>query len=303
MHGKTDSDGRFLFEGVGPGTVEVHTSLGLRSLNLLADTELDLDFQIRSLTGIVVDADSGAAIAGARVMLISSPLEFTRDGITGGDGRFHFKSVPDAPLQALVHKEGYASSGLPLAPEELAGQEVEIRLQAGEQLIVRAIPAAGKLPSGRTIAAVFSATGALQAFSQAVPDTEGLLRFSGLPSGTQRMVFAPEHYAIVQLTVTIPGGPYPMVLEPETSMVLRIPPIAGAPALVSCRLLQNGEPFFHPALLLGWEGYASDTGFVEVPIGGLPSGSWTVEVTTADGRVLRGQATTSPGQPAVAVLE
>ena len=84
----------------------------------------------RRLSGVVRDASTRAAVAGARVAMEASPGEdsvLVRTGtFTGADGRFELEGVPDAPVSISVESERYNRRIVTLARGRT---EVEVSLR------------------------------------------------------------------------------------------------------------------------------------------------------------------------------
>ena len=96
-----------------------------------ARVERDLRLRAgRQLSGVVRDASTRAAVAGARVAMEASPGEdsvLVRSGtFTGADGRFELEGVPDAPVSISVESERYNRRIVTLARGRT---EVEVSLR------------------------------------------------------------------------------------------------------------------------------------------------------------------------------
>jgi len=142
-----DPDGRWEVRGLAAGTwelqalaadsgpsdrvrVELPTSPGAR-------VEKDLRLHGgRHLTGVVRDASTQQAVAGARVAMESSPGEdsvLVRTGtFSGPDGRFELEGLPDVPASVAVEAEGYNRRIVTL-PRGRTEVEVALRPVANDQ--------------------------------------------------------------------------------------------------------------------------------------------------------------------------
>jgi hypothetical protein len=142
-----DPDGRWEVRGLAAGTwelqalaadsgpsdrvrVELPTSPGAR-------VEKDLRLHGgRHLTGVVHDANTQQPVAGARVVMESSPGEdsvLVRTGtFSGPDGRFELEGLPDVPASVAVEAEGYNRRIVTL-PRGRTEVEVALRPVANDQ--------------------------------------------------------------------------------------------------------------------------------------------------------------------------
>jgi hypothetical protein len=117
-----DPDGRFEVRGLNAGTWELQAlardtgpSERVRvDLPASPGARVEKDLRLRAgrkLQGVVRDANSHAAVAGARVALETSPGEdsvLVRTGtFTGPDGRFELEGLPDSPVSVAVEADRY----------------------------------------------------------------------------------------------------------------------------------------------------------------------------------------------------
>lgn len=107
-----------------------------------------------TISGTVTAKESGAAIEGAEVKLISGDVEYA--GTTGADGRYEFAVKQDALTYDMeVAKEGYftyRSNGISFA-EGSAVKDVEMDEATGINIMSVSIPAEGEVNSTMTVKA------------------------------------------------------------------------------------------------------------------------------------------------------
>lgn len=107
-----------------------------------------------TISGTVTAKESGTAIEGAEVKLISGDVEY--NGTTGADGRYEFAVKQDALTYNMeVAKEGYftyRSSGISFA-EGSAVKDVEMDEATGINIVSVSIPAEGEVNSTMTVKA------------------------------------------------------------------------------------------------------------------------------------------------------
>lgn len=102
--------------------------------------------------------------------------------------------------------------------------------------------------------------------------------------------------------VTAPGPPVTVPLGPAATLEITVPALEGSETVAEAELLDAaGRPFQRS----GWGVTSSRWKLMRGSgrITGLPAGTWTVRVTTPDGRTWTGTATTAPGADARLVLE
>jgi Carboxypeptidase regulatory-like domain/PDZ domain len=117
-----DPDGRFEVRGLNAGTWELQAlardtgpSERVRvDLPASPGARVEKDLRLRAgrkLQGVVRDANSHAAVEGARVAMETSPGEdsvLVRTGtFTGPDGRFELEGLPDSPVSVAVEADRY----------------------------------------------------------------------------------------------------------------------------------------------------------------------------------------------------
>ncbi|MGA8808526.1 MAG: carboxypeptidase regulatory-like domain-containing protein [Thermoanaerobaculia bacterium] len=93
-----------------------------------ASGTFDIDIHGATLRGRVVDARSGAPVAGALVLLMSK-LPANSSARTDSDGRFTIEAIPDATYDLQVNREQYAVASQPVVVANGSTPEVEVRME------------------------------------------------------------------------------------------------------------------------------------------------------------------------------
>lgn len=131
---RTDSRGRFSAKEVEAGAVDVNgAQSGYRSaqeqilLEALQTVDATLELEpitTGTVTGVVVDAESGAAIAGAAVRAAEI------SGTSGDDGRFVLENVEAGRLEVAASKALFISGSTPVALAAMDTVETRVELEA-----------------------------------------------------------------------------------------------------------------------------------------------------------------------------
>jgi protocatechuate 3,4-dioxygenase beta subunit len=131
LTGTTDAAGRFVLGGIPPGVYEVHARLVTdagelaapprRGLTIEPGARAVLSFALSGgavLSGVVVDEESGAPIAGARVRVGTETLAaLPRVVTTGADGSFRLAGLEDRVHRLTIEDDVHAPEiGLEAAP-------------------------------------------------------------------------------------------------------------------------------------------------------------------------------------------
>jgi hypothetical protein len=132
-----------------------------------------------------------------------------------------------------------------------------------------------------------------------VPGEAGRVTLDRLPPGTWHLLVAGDGTGVAELEVTVPGAPRSVELPPSCELTVNVPELAESNRNGEVRLSRgDGQPFIG----LGWGGEpvpSWDLYLGRARIPRLPPGSWTVEVTTPDGRRWSAGAVTAPGSTEV----
>ncbi|HEX5759169.1 MAG TPA: carboxypeptidase-like regulatory domain-containing protein, partial [Thermoanaerobaculia bacterium] len=311
---QTDRDGLFRITGLDAGSYEVAAQAGTavvhQKLTLEADREVVLELAGAAVAGRVVDAADRAPLAGVAVRLESADEEprslwwLNRTAVTtDGEGRFRLAEVAAGRWRLRFESDGYAAAAREVTMREgVDVEEVEVALEGTSGLVVEVVGAAGGAPSGVRLAVVDGAGKAILAgwFETGL---EGRVRLKTVPAGSFEVLALAEGLAVGRAAAVVPGAPVRLALPPAAAVELRVPALAGNPALVKVVARgADGAPLRFP----GW-GDRVDSEWNMTSgrrrLDGLPPGAWTIEVRAPDGRVWTGGVTLAPLQTAELVLE
>lgn len=145
---------------------------------------LDQDLPVHELTLTVLDADTGAPIAG-ELQLRFQQEESTRTQRVTADaqGRAQLPDLPPGPCELLAWTADHAPcEPVSLSLERGRTSTVELRLARGRVIAGRVLTAAGAPSSGRV--SVWQRKGERSFRSQASLEADGAFRLAGLPAGT-----------------------------------------------------------------------------------------------------------------------
>lgn len=305
----TDRLGRFRIEDLAAGGYRLQVTSRARAVSQSWDLELtesrrlELDIVAREVHGEVVERRDGEPIPEAMVTFerLSSEGD-TRPAFavtTGSDasGAFRLPLLAAGGYRVTVRKEGY----------ELVERRVEIGAsRASEPLRLRfaLVPSAGlslevKTADGlvpeQVVIAVFAPEGHRVLARGVVPGADGRFELGSLPAGRWHALLHGPGTATVQVELEAPGPPPAVVLPPGGDLRVRVPELVLSPRLGRLVLLgPDGGPFE------GLDETMERTTLWPVvsgtaEISGVPAGTWTVRVTSAEGRVWIGSATAVPG--------
>ena len=287
--GRSDDQGRFVIEGVGPGAGKLHAqAAGWQSLSDLAievppDGIDDLEVVLRrgsaAVAGTVLDPQGAPAID-AHVSLRSQVAKSSGSATTGGDGSFRIDGLDPGSGRILVFHPKYPTLSEALEVEP-GVTRVELQLAAGVEVSGQVIGGDGGPVAGAT---VFLGGHGPAAGRQAVTGGDGNFELVGLDDGAYTLGADHPDYAPLRMPdeVVVAG-------QPIRGLILELDP----GAVLTGRLL--GVEFDElPALVVrAAAGHDKRTGEVDFEaryrIPRVGPGRWRVEATAANG--LRGQRT------------
>jgi hypothetical protein len=140
------SDGTYTAVGLLPGDYTVHVSTAGVSqfqtkYTAATSGTFDIDVHGALLHGRVVDARSGAPLAGARVFLTSrSPANGS--AVTDSDGRFAIDTLADAAYDLHVNRDDYAAALQPVVVTNGSAPDVEVRMEQTPPITIHVTDAA-----------------------------------------------------------------------------------------------------------------------------------------------------------------
>ena len=303
---RTQRDGSFRFEGVSSGSYELAARFGGRPLEVAGDREILLELFTAQISGRVLAEGTGSPIADARVQLQPTVGALRHAyGETQRDGAFALKDVGQGAYDLSVQAEGYASHSRSISVRGSIDQELEVFLQPGLPLVLTVANADGSPPPEEvSVSARDLDSGSwISAFGPVA--SGGQVTLTEIPPGRWEIFcrgYSPET-AWTRGEVEVPGGPYPILLEPQTTLLVSAPGLDSAAQPLEIHLFRDGTAYPFPGQQAVRRYLAQALARGGLPLDFLPPSLWTVEIHSADGRVWRGQARTTLGETVRLELE
>ncbi len=311
--GVTDSRGRFELRGLEPGrhllsVGNFQTGLAHREeIDLTSDRDVVLRVEAARVSGTVLDATDSRPVAGATLRLESlaprsTHWRFSIDAsvTTDSAGFFRFSEASAGPYRLVAHKDGYAPAETPLTLLDGLDQEgLEVLLEPSEGLRVFVTLPSG-LPAAELYAALLDDSGRTLSSGVYSSGAEGTVL--SVPAGEFELLVSAADTATASLRARSPGEPLAIALRAEALLEVRVPALAGEPALAVARVTgADGRPFRS----LRWSITSTEWPLADgrTIVGGLAPGPWIVTVEAPDGRRWQGQATLAAGANPELVLE
>ncbi|GJM21629.1 MAG: hypothetical protein DHS20C15_15440 [Planctomycetota bacterium] len=234
----TDSEGAFSFEGIAPGSYRLvlatadyvpevsETPFELASGQQLAGVELRAR-RGEALGGLVVNADTGAPIEGARVLAARRPSmvnlrantdrRYREAATTDATGRFHVRGFEEAKLRVWVSANGYVRT-----EQDVTAGDLDLRVELQRSLKMSGVVISledaepvtdylvGLVPSGGLVnmaALAGGGSGPEPVLPERVRDPDGRFQLTGLRAGSYELsVNAPGFARSVLEGVTLERG-------------------------------------------------------------------------------------------------
>ncbi|MEM8961661.1 MAG: carboxypeptidase-like regulatory domain-containing protein [Acidobacteriota bacterium] len=296
--GTVDFEGTYRIEGLRAGTWTVWARLARNDSMATGQVEvpengeavLDLDMEENdgkaTLSGRVLSA--GEAVIGASVQLIGVDVQVRKGGSSGANGRYRIEGVDAGRYR--VEASG-TSGGTAVETIEIAG-DLELDLELVETRVtgwvesVDGEPLSGAVirlePEDQTRTPIWA--GLLNVAS----DSRGRFVFDTIPPGTYTARVTKAGYGAEQRQLTLTEGDQrdiQFILEPATGLRLRLREAATglAPTRVQIAVLDATGSMI--------EGGGFSVADGEVVLSSVPSGSFTVLVTSAGSAVMKMNAT------------
>jgi hypothetical protein len=310
---ETDWQGRFRFDDLdadtywlgltNPGKLVVHNQL----VEVAADHEVTIRLERSSVSGAVVHADSREPLAEARVTLRhvaeGEMPEFLIAGSTDAAGVFQLPEVPAGHYLLDVTRDGYSPVQRELevpSGRDVSGVEVALHPSPGLELAVRL--ASGRMPRALHLRLLSSAGELVLADTKAVPP-DGKVRISTVPQGTFTLIASAPAGAITVLQLSSPGQPVAVTLPDAARLAVRVNPLATTDLIATLRILgADGRALETLGLGGNLEQSWSMVGGKSL-VDGVPAGTWTLQITTQDGRSWTGAVATDGVNDAAVALE
>ena len=284
----SDHQGRFRFPAVAAGAyrLTVREPMHTQAVEVAGDRELRVDVASAVVHGRVVDESGEPVNAGVELRRLADE----RGGETSVVGTaFRFEAAA-GDYRLRVTAPGYLLVDLPLTLTPDAGEPLEVVLNRGGRLLLQL--AASPLPPPAGLLVLSGGEDRRRRGAWHPLDAAGRVTVEGLPAGRQRLWLAAPGRATVAVDAEVPGPPRPVELPPEARLRVEVPALADDPIFWYARLL--GADGRRLAVLDDWgqlqESWRLLRGVAE--IGGLPAGTWTLEVSNA-GRPARRAAVTT----------
>ena len=230
------------------GLIEVRESDGRIWSELLRGEGLLVLPDAPRLHGLVLEARTGAAIAGAVVHPCPeyhelddlSAFDVARSRTSGLDGRFEHARDTERDRMLLVRADGYADAWVALEDRDLEG-ELEVRLGPGTELVVQVFDDDGT-PLEGVLVELEPFTEDTNVERELRTDPDGIARFERLHVGKVDVtVKSRDHLPVEALLVDAPAAPQVITLRRPVSFSGRIAPWPLGDARLEAYLLVERE--------------------------------------------------------------
>lgn len=290
----TDAGGAFTFASLRPGRYELHAAGP--GWSTTRGTTIDLGLHYNE-AGVQLVVDRGYAIEG-RVVADAVPQGLSivggpYDVPVGSDGRFRIEGVAPGSYQLALERRPNTNIDVDVVDRDVQG--IELRLATGHEIEIVTTHAGGAPAAGvRVLGQLHRESGnavdvALSSVS-CTTDDRGHCRLDGLAAGTLR-----------DLRPQLPGVAAREVAVPSTApVVFEVPPLGGIAGVV---VDASERPLPWRLLTVTREGDERSVGPVvsdatgRFLFGGLPAGTYAVDVFAHDHRSFMAYLTERTKQP------
>ncbi len=304
----TDRSGAFRLEGLRAGTYRLYLRSYDTGLSHEQEVEVDGDRDLRieiatgRVAGRVRDRTDFSPIDGAGFTL--EPVDDTGARVrpratSDSRGVFSFGEVPVGVWKLVASKSGYADLETTVEARAGGGEELDLALAATGRLTFEVL-----LPSGRPPASVrVAALSGERTVGGGVYETtdDGRVSLTTLPPGTWELLIVADQSAAARVQATVPGQLGRVQLPAGGGLQVTVSDLVDGTSATVRLVGPDGRP--HQAI--GWSGNVTAQWRLR---GGhhtatnLAPGTWTVEVTAADGRAWSGSAAVAAGATADVTL-
>jgi protocatechuate 3,4-dioxygenase beta subunit len=284
----TGSDGYYTVSGLDSGYYDVIVldTAGMSTYTtpytVSGSGSFDIDMRGTTVTGTVIDADTGEPIGDSLVSLTladaqAGPRFFSPSTLTDRTGTFVLESVTPGSYRARAEKSGYAQQILDVIVSDRGTQDVQFRIARQEGLRVRIVDARDGRTLNGFIAAVDGANRPALERSTG-PAADGSFRLP-LGPGSYRLTINSPGYAPQELNVSVPSPSEVRVgLTPGGSLQIRS---TSGTREVGRLVMPSGVPFRRGS---------GDPGSFIVPSGvsvqdNVTPGTYTLTIIDAQGQV------------------
>jgi len=235
-----DENGHYEIGGIDEGSYNVtvldRTNVPYTtSYQVSGSSTFDIAIAGATVSGRVIDASNGDAIAGAAVELRrKETAPDLRSTLSDPAGRFSFDQVPAGSYEAKGMKPSYGAASVPVAVGENGAPSIEVKLTPSSGLRLRVVDARDSRP---LTAWVHADSGNGQGYDGTVPASTEPTSIA-LSPGSYRLTTGASGYAPVTLTVDAPGeqtvgltpgGTIVVSSSSDTFAFVRIVDTAGVP--------------------------------------------------------------------------
>ena len=296
----TNPDGEFVIEGLEPGGYRVIvTNMGSsphqETVELVADYNLEIDIQDASITGRIIDQESGAALEGVELTLTrtddtdGSLGAFSIFGLGGAPrsdaaGNFRLEGVVAGGYRISATKEGYGAGTVDITVDGGDVSGIEIALEGAVALTVYVFSASGN--PARQVGFTVLDSNEQPVLSQTRSLAEGgRLDIKDLPDGNWQLLVAENRGgATARNAIKVPGDPVQVRIPPSGGLRLTVPALATDQLSARVTLFDQQGRQYRAAGLQGM--LASVNGMVidgRAMLNAIPVGVWRVVVESTDG--------------------
>ena len=310
----TGSDGRFRLSHLPAGkyhlTVMTGTSPHSQGIEVPAAGEIVVEIGELRLSGHVRGEDGATPLPGAAVRLERVDPEpdptFMRHlglSATETDSNGYFSVNAQEGLWRLIAtRAGYAAAEITVDARPGGRYDgLELRLTPTEGVTFEVLTETGETPS-QVAVAVLDAAGRVVTHATVPVGEGGTARLSTVPPGPWDLAVQSGESAVIRTPIVAPGHVGQIVLRRGGVLKIKVPELAGQPALSRVALTgPDGRP--HLVLESGvglmqewpmWNG--------ESTVPQLAPGVWSFTVTHPDGRTWTGQGVVTAGETSEAVV-
>jgi hypothetical protein len=327
--GDIGAAGEYSFDVPRPGTymlmVRLENRAGFKASVTVpegvSDVRHDIDVPLGQLSGLVVDAGTGAGVTGAQVgAFAAGAVEISMSalfqslqamGETDGEGRFILTGLSPGVYSLRVFPQGYAHARIERV-EVLDGRpspEVRIPVSRGVSLRARVLDAAGA-PVARANAFLRDAAGGIvPSMRQPSSGADGVLELTDVAPGVYKLTVIQSSYAPSEETVRVePEGvpsPEPVFrLGEGGKLEVRVTARRGAAegAIVEVLDGEGRNTLQDVALMMGGKGLVTGADG-RLVLEHLPAGDYRVSASLGESRSRAVKVTVREGESAEARLE
>jgi protocatechuate 3,4-dioxygenase beta subunit len=264
------ADGTYIAAGLSSGDYTVRVNGPNMSYQTkytaAANGTFDIDVHGALLRGRVVDAKSGAALAGARLFVTSRSVS-GGSAVSDSDGHFAIDTLTDGSYDLRVNREEYAAASQPVVIDNGSAPEVEVRLEQTPAITIHVTDATTGAPVDANVM-IQEVGGGFQ--GEATRVESGTLR-AWVKPGSYTAHAGARGYVVKSQTFTAPGANLTLTLVHAGALLIRARTAQRARLDLPGGGIQRGLGMLHP----GPNG----------PFESLAPGSFMLTLIGSDGKV------------------